>query len=140
MSYGCHYNGGHDKKQILNSHFSICIAMSNGYSNRFVSFQTEDRQWDARFNVQLETDLDQLLAAAQREWSTGKLKYIFISGIEIGTKDFQDDFNIRHVHVCLIYVNRVSKKSILKNLDIKQGNGYYLVPYGGVYLGNLSVR
>jgi hypothetical protein len=102
--------------------------MSNGYSNRFVSFQTEDRQWDARFNVQLETDLDQLLAAAQREWSTGKLKYIFISGIEIGTKDFQDDFNIRHVHVCLIYVNRVSKKSILKNLDIKQGNGYYLVP------------
>jgi len=102
--------------------------MSNGYSNRFVSFQTEDRQWDGRFNVQLETDLDQLLAAANREWATGKLKYIFISGVEIGTKEFQDDYNIRHVHVCLIYVNRVSKKSVLKNLDVKQGNGYYLVP------------
>jgi hypothetical protein len=28
----------------------------------------------------------------------------------------------------LLYVNRVSKRSVLKNLDIKQGNGYYLVP------------
>ena len=102
--------------------------MSNGYSNRFVSFQTEDRQWDARFNVQLDADLDQLLGAAQREWESGKLKYIFVSGVEIGTKEFQDDFNIRHVHLCLLYVNRVSKKSILKNLNVKQGNGYYLVP------------
>lgn len=102
--------------------------MSNAYSNRFVSFQTEDRQWDARFNVQLDSDLEQLLGAAKREFESGKLKYLLIGGIEIGTKEFQDDFNIRHVHVALIYVNRVSKRAILKNLDIKQGNGYYLVP------------
>lgn len=100
----------------------------NGYSNRFVSFQTEDRQWDARFNVQLDADLDQLLGAAKREFESGKLKYVLIGGVEVGTKEFQDDYNIRHVHVALIYVNRVSKRAILKNLDIKQGNGYYLVP------------
>jgi len=129
VSHGCQYNVGQDiktKKLELTSQFTT--NMSNGYSNRFVSFQTEDRQWDARFNVQLEADLEQLLAAAEREWNTGKLKYIFISGVEVGTKEFQDDFNIRHVHLCLLYVNRVSKKSILKNLDVKQGNGYYLVP------------
>jgi hypothetical protein len=102
--------------------------MSNAYSNRFVSFQTEDRQWDARFNVQLETDLTQLVNAAQREFNSGKLKYVLIGGIEVGTKEYQDDFNIRHVHVALVYVNRVSKRSVLKNLDVKQGNGYYLVP------------
>lgn len=102
--------------------------MSNGYSNRFVSFQTEDRQWDARFNVQTDEDLTRLIDAATREFNSGKLKYILIGGIEIGTKEYQDDFGIRHVHVALQYVNRVSKRSILKNLDIKQGNGYYLVP------------
>ena len=103
-------------------------AMSNGYSNRFVPLQTEDRQWDARFNVQLDEDLDRLLGALKREFNSGKLKYCLVGGVEIGTKEYQDDFGIRHVHVALIYINRVSKRSILKNLDVKQGNGYYLVP------------
>lgn len=102
--------------------------MSNGYSNRFVSFQTEDRQWDARFNVQLDSDLTELIGAATREFNSGKLKYVLIGGVEVGTKEYQDDFGIRHVHCALLYVNRVSKRSILKNLNIKQGNGYYLVP------------
>jgi hypothetical protein len=102
--------------------------MADGYSNRFVSFQTEDRQWDARFNVQLDEDLTTLVDACTREFNTGKLKYVLIGGLEIGTKEHQDDYGIRHVHVALLYVNRVSKRSILKNLAIKQGNGYYLVP------------
>jgi hypothetical protein len=102
--------------------------MSNGYQNRFASFTTEDRQWDARFNVQTEEDLTNLIEAAKREWNTGKLKYLLIGGPEIGTKEYQDDFGVRHVHVALLYNNRVSKRSILKNLAIKQGNGYYLVP------------
>lgn len=102
--------------------------MSNGFSNRYVSFQTEDRQWDARFNVQLEEDLADLLRAAEREWNSGKLKYCLIGGVEIGDKEYQDDFGIKHVHCAFVFVNRVSKRSILKNLAIKQGNGYYLVP------------
>jgi len=102
--------------------------MSNEYSNRFVSMQTEDRQWDARFNVQLDTDLQELLQACQREFQSGKLRYLLVGGVEIGTKEYQDDFNIKHVHVALLYINRVSKRSVLKNLGIKQGNGYYLVP------------
>ena len=110
------------------SSYETSVQMSNVYSNRFISFQTEDRQWDARFNVQLDTDLDELLGAAKREWNSGKLKYILIGGVEVGTKEYQDDYGIRHVHVALLYHNRVSKRSILKNFAIKQGNGYYLVP------------
>jgi hypothetical protein len=102
--------------------------MTDGYKNRFTAMQHEDRQWDARFNVQLDSDLDELLESAKREWNSGKLKYILIGGTEIGTKEYQDDYGVRHVHVALLYHNRVSKRSVLKNLGVKQGNGYYLVP------------
>jgi hypothetical protein len=102
--------------------------MTDGYKNNFVSFQTEDRQWDARFNVQMDEDLDKLLGACKSYWESGKLKYLLVSGVEIGTQQYQDDFGIKHVHVAIISINRVSKRSIIKTLDIKTGNGYYLVP------------
>jgi len=97
-------------------------------SNRFVPFHALDREWDARFNVPTDDDLNNLVAAVRVEAANGKFKYALVSGVEIGTKPFQDDYLIRHVHVALLYLNRVSKASILKNLQIKQGNGYYLVP------------
>ena len=93
-----------------------------------VTFNTQDRQWDARINVQTDDDLKQLLDSVQREWDAGKFRYVLVGGIEIGTRPFQDDYQVRHVHLALVYSNRVSKSAILKNLNIKQGNGYYLVP------------
>lgn len=102
--------------------------MSDVYSGRNVTFHTQDRQWDARFNVQGDGDLDQLLEAVKREWNSGKLRYVLVGGVEIGTTPTHDDYGIKHVHVALLYHNRISKSAILKNLDIKQGNGYYLVP------------
>jgi hypothetical protein len=93
-----------------------------------VSFNTQDRQWDARFNVQTDDDLNALLTALRTEWDAGKFRYILVGGVEVGTRPFQDDYQVRHVHVAAIFCNRVSKSSILKNWNIKQGNGYYLVP------------
>nr|QKE54887.1 MAG: replication protein [Parvoviridae sp.] len=93
-----------------------------------VSFNHEDRQWDCRFNVQTDADLDELLAAIKSEDDQGKLKYILVGGLEIGTKSYQDDYNVRHVHVCVILHNRTSKRALLHNWKIKEGNGYYLVP------------
>ena len=95
---------------------------------KFVSFTHQDRQWDARFNVPTDDDLSNLLSALKSEWDAGKFRYILCGGIEIGTRPYQDDYQIRHVHVAAVYANRVSKSSILKNWNIKQGNGYYLVP------------
>ena len=94
----------------------------------FVPFHTLDREWDARFNVPTDDDLEILLAAVKAESAQGKLRYVLVSGLEIGTRPFHDDYLIRHVHVALLFMNRVSKQSILKNLCVKQGNGYYLVP------------
>lgn len=93
-----------------------------------VPFTHEDRQWDCRFNVQTDDDLANLTKAIKNDDATGKLKYILIGGTEIGTKSYQDDYNIRHVHVAVIFNNRTSKRAILKNWEIKEGNGYYLVP------------
>jgi len=93
-----------------------------------VAFTTQDRQWDARFNVQTDDDLTRLVNAIRAEWDAGKFRYILIGGIEVGTRPNQDDYQVRHVHVAAIFHNRVSKSSILKNWGIKQGNGYYLVP------------
>jgi hypothetical protein len=93
-----------------------------------VTFSTQDRQWDARINVQTDDDLNQLLESIRTEWDAGKFRYVLVGGVEIGTRPFQDDYQVRHVHLALVYANRVSKSAILKNLNIKQGNGYYLVP------------
>lgn len=97
-------------------------------SKAFVPFHHLDREWDSRFNVQQEEDLTQLLAAVKSEAQQGKFRYVLVSGVEVGTLQYHDDFGIRHVHLCLVYNNRVSKSAILKNLGVKTGNGYYLVP------------
>lgn len=93
-----------------------------------VPYTHEDRQWDCRFNVQRDEDLGELVSAIKEDYGSGKLRYVLIGGPEIGTKSYQDDYNIRHVHVCAIFHNRASKRAILKNWKIKEGNGYYLVP------------
>lgn len=93
-----------------------------------IPFHTTNRQWDARFNVQADGDLENLVAAVQKEWDAGKYRYALIGGVEIGDKPYQTDYQIRHVHCAFVYINNVTKASILKNLNIKQGNGYYLVP------------
>lgn len=93
-----------------------------------VPFTHQDRQWDARFNVPTDGDLELILNNIKSEWNNGKLRYILCGGLEIGTRPYQDDYQIRHFHVAAIFANRVSKSSILKNWGVKQGNGYYLVP------------
>lgn len=96
--------------------------------SRQVPFHTLDRQWDARFNTPTEEDVGRLVHAIEQEWKAGKFKYILIGGVEIGDQQWRDDYQVRHVHVAAIFTNRVSKASILKNWNVKQGLGYYLVP------------
>ncbi len=86
---------------------------------RFVSNTTEDRQWDCRFNVQRDEDLEELLGNIKRHWESGVLRYILVGGTEIGTRPYQDDYQIRHVHVAAIFINRISKRSILQHWGVK---------------------
>lgn len=97
-------------------------------AKELVPFHTTNRQWDARFNVPTEDDLMQLCKSIQNEYDKGKYRYVLIGGTEIGDQPYHGDFGIRHVHCAFIYLNNVTKASILKNLNFKQGNGYYLAP------------
>lgn len=98
-------------------------------NNRFVPFHQLDREWDARFNVPNAEDLQALLKALDVLCNNeSKLRYALVSGVEIGQRPYQTDYLIKHVHCALVFNNRVSKSAILKNLLIKTGNGYYLVP------------
>lgn len=93
-----------------------------------VTFLHVDRQWDARFNVPTEEDLNRILSGIRAYAESGRLKYVLVGGVEIGTRPNRDDYQCRHVHVAAIFTNRVSKGSILKNFRIVEGHGYYLVP------------
>lgn len=115
----------------------IMISLSNlppaqqpmFYNNvRSVSHSHEDRQWDCRFNVQEEDYLNTIVEKIKEEDNKGRFKWILISGVEVGTRQFQDDYQVRHIHVGVVFHNRSSKSAILKNWGIIEGNGYYLVP------------
>lgn len=95
---------------------------------RQVDDKTKDRQWDARFNIQEDGSLERILDGMRADWDAGRLRYILCGGVEVGTRPYQDDYQIKHVHVAAIFHNAVSKSSILKNWGVKRGNGYYLVP------------
>lgn len=94
----------------------------------FVPFTHTDRQWDARFNVQLGSDLTQLIQSVRTAYESGTLKYALVGGVEIGEKSWHSSYGVEHVHCCLIMFNITSKRTILNALNIKTGNGYYLVP------------
>lgn len=94
----------------------------------FVPMHTMDREWDARFNLPTDADLHRFKAAVEQEVKNNKFRYVLISGVEIGESPHQDDYKVQHVHCALIYNNRATRSSILKNLQICQGYGYYLVP------------
>lgn len=74
-----------------------------------VAYNHEDRQWDARINMQTDEYANDVISAIKSEAEKGKFKYCLIGGYEIGTKPTQDDYQIRHVHVAAIFNNRASK-------------------------------
>jgi len=94
----------------------------------FVPFSTMDRQWDIRINVPTEEDLAALLEAVKTLHEQGRTTYALVGGVEVGDRPFNTDYLIRHVHVALVFANRVSKASLVKQLGIKTGYGYYMVP------------
>lgn len=97
-------------------------------NKRFVPDYALSREWDARFNVPTPEDLENILSNVKSEAAQGKYRYALVSGVEIGKNQYQDDYLMKHVHCAFVFQNRVSKNSILKNLSVKRGNGFYLVP------------
>lgn len=81
-----------------------------------IAYNHEDRQWDARINMQTDDYANEVIEAIKTENAKGKFKYILIGGYEIGTKPTQDDYQVRHVHVAAIFHNRASKVLNLRSI------------------------
>ncbi|KAF0683640.1 Aste57867_24312 [Aphanomyces stellatus] len=93
-----------------------------------VPYAQEDRQWDARFYVPTDDDVVNLVTRVMEMGASGKYKYLLVSGVEVGTRPQNGDYRLRNVHMCIITYNKISKGAILKALDFKEGQGYYLSP------------
>ena len=93
-----------------------------------VAYSHEDRQWDIRINVQEDSYLESIVENVMLEALAGKFKYVLLGGLEIGTRPNNSDYQIRHIHAAVLFHNRASKASIIKNWGILEGNGYYMVP------------
>lgn len=106
-------------------------------TSKTTPFYLPAREWDCRFNVPTDQDLQNLLTQIKAQRDAGKYRYILVSGVEIGEKHWQTDYKIKHVHVAMIFLNNVTKSSILKNLNVRKGLGYYIsarnkdLPYSG---------
>ncbi|RHX97073.1 hypothetical protein DYB25_008113 [Aphanomyces astaci] len=61
-----------------------------------VGYNHEDRQWDARVNVQDDEYLQNVLESIMLENAKGKFKYILVGGVEIGTLPNQTDYQVKH--------------------------------------------
>lgn len=103
--------------------------------SKTIKYTNKDRQWDARFNsVDDESDAV-IVSCAQFQVSKGRLRYILVGGPEVGTNPRQDDYGLRHVHLCLLFNNPYAKATVLNMFNIVQG--YYLqqrnrsLPYSG---------
>ena len=87
-----------------------------------------DRQWDARFNIPSEDYLLMLIAAIEEHYAEGKIRYVLVSGIEVGTKPNQNDYAVEHVHVALILHDRMTASAIMKKWGVNLAYGYYMKP------------
>ncbi|KAG9416295.1 hypothetical protein AC1031_000690 [Aphanomyces cochlioides] len=87
-----------------------------------------DRQWDCRFNINSEDYLMMLVAAIEEHYAEGKIRYVLVSGIEVGTKPQHTDYQVEHVHVALILHDLMTAMAILKKWGINLSLGYYLKP------------
>lgn len=100
----------------------------NNTQAKNVGYQTEDRQWDIRLNCPDDDYLQCIVENVMLESTNGKFRWVLIGGIEIGTRPNNTDYKCRHVHIGVIFHNRASKSSIIKNWGIIEGHGYYMVP------------
>lgn len=91
-------------------------------------FRTSDRQWDMRVNIPDEEYLKTLIAKIRQDIERGRIQYILVGGIEIGTKPTHSDYQQRHVHIAVIFVNKITGKALSGNWNLGNGVSYYIRP------------
>lgn len=90
------------------------------------SLSVRSDQWDIRINVVDQEWVDLFIIACQEYCDEGSVRYMHISGIELGDVPNRTSFGQLHIHVALILNNFTSKRSVVKRF--KSDLGYYIEP------------
>lgn len=86
-------------------------------------------QWDIRMNVGDEDDVSALLKRVQRLYETGQVRYVHVSGVEVGDVPGRTSYGKRHVHIACVLHNYTTKSSMLtKFVAGRRELGYYVEP------------
>ena len=87
-------------------------------------------QFDIRLNIS-ETDpynhAHRIVAKCDKLFKAGSVRYIHVSGIEIGDVPGRSSFGKKHVHIALTLNNYTSKQSILRKF-VEKDYGWYIEP------------
>lgn len=90
--------------------------------------RVSDRQWDLRVNVPDDETIKALITCIRKDIDNSRIKYVLVGGIEIGTKPAHSDYQQRHVHIAVIFVNKISGKALSTNWNLGNGFSYYIRP------------
>lgn len=87
-------------------------------------------QFDIRLNVsETATDehVERIVKLCSKLYDTGSIRYIHVSGVEIGDVPGRSSFGKKHVHIALILNNYTTKQSIVRKF-VEKGYGWYIEP------------
>ena len=85
-------------------------------------------QFDIRLNVPEDADLDAIVKRVDDVFATGVIRYVHVSGVEIGDVPGRTSYGERHVHITLILNNYTSKQSIIRKFVVNKEHGWYVEP------------
>lgn len=91
-------------------------------------FTVRSDQFDIRLNIsRFPEAIDNLIGICDKYCRTGSVKYLHVSGLEVGNNPAHDSYQQLHVHIALVLYNFTSKRSIV-NRFVDPPNGWYIEP------------
>lgn len=82
-------------------------------------------QWDIRINLPSRKWLDAFIDELEIYCTTGSVRYLHVSGIELGDNPDFDSYGVEHVHIALVLHNYTSKRSVVRRFAPKD-QGWYI--------------
>lgn len=81
-----------------------------------MNFKAKTDQFDCRLNVENEHHVELIRKYLQNWYAEGGLRYVHMSGVEIGDNKNYSSYGKEHVHIGLVLQNPTTKRSIIKKL------------------------
>lgn len=123
-------NSGNNGRSSVHSGYTRFnrFKLLRDYCDGTQYFRVSDRQWDIRVNIPNEEYLTSLITKIREDIEQARIQYVLIGGIEIGTKPAHSDYGHEHVHIAVIFVNKISGKALSGNWNLGNGVNYYIRP------------